>query len=242
MTKLDFSQFAWLTFDCYGTLIDWESGLLSVLHPLLAAHGRALADEGILELYAALELGEEAREYRPYRQILETIVQKLAARVGFSATLPEMRALPDSIRDWQPFPDTVAALRKLKTRYKLAIISNIDDELFAGTALRLEVPFDAVITAQQARSYKPSLNNFRLALERIGEPPAGVLHVAQSLYHDVGPAKELGMTAVWVNRRVGRAGSGATPRVLAEPDLVVPDLATLAGIVFDQLQPDNREP
>jgi 2-haloacid dehalogenase len=231
MTTLDFSQFSWLTFDCYGTLISWEPGILTVLRPMLAAHGRELADEGILELYAALEAREEGGEYRPYRQVLESVVQKLAARVGFAASAQEMRALPDSIRDWQPFPDTVTALRKLKTRYKLGIISNIDDELFAGTAPRLEVPFDAVITAQQARSYKPSLNNFHLALERIGEPPARVLHAAQSLYHDVSPAKELGMSAVWVNRRAGKGGSGATPRALAEPDLVVPDLTTLANIV-----------
>ncbi len=234
MTTLDFSQFSWLTFDCYGTLIDWESGILGVLRPMLEAHGRTLAGDGILELYAALEQGEEAREYRPYRQILETVVQKLAARVGFSATSQEMRALPDSIRDWLPFPDTVTALRRLKTRYKLAIISNIDDELFAGTAPRLEVPFDAVITAGQARSYKPSLNNFRLALERIGELPARVLHVAQSLYHDIAPAKELGMSTVWVNRRAGKHGSGATSPALAQPDLVVTDLATLATMALQQ--------
>lgn len=230
MTTLDFTQFSWLTFDCYGTLIDWEPGILSVLRPMLIAHGRPLADDGILELYAALEAREEAGEYRPYRQILENVVQKLAARVGFSPSAQEMRALPDSVCNWQPFADTVDALRKLKTRYKLGIISNIDDELFAGTAPRLEVALDAVITAQQARSYKPSRNNFRLALERIGEPAARVLHVAQSLYHDVPPAKELGMGTVWVNRRAGKDGAGATPLSRAEPDLVVPDLATLVTL------------
>jgi len=233
---MDFAQYRWLSFDCYGTLIDWEPGLLAVLRPMLAAHGRNLADEGILELYAALEAREEAGEYRTYRQVLESVVEKLAARLGFSADHREIRALPNSIRDWQPFPDTAAALRKLKARYKLAIISNIDDDLFAGTAPWLEVPFDAVVTAQQARSYKPSRNNFRLALERMGEPPGRVLHVAQSLYHDVAPAKELGMSAVWVNRRAGKPGAGATPRALAEPDLVVPDMATLVGTILDRPQ------
>jgi 2-haloacid dehalogenase len=206
---MDFAQYDWLTFDCYGTLIDWEPGLLAVLRPMLAAHGRDLADQGILELYAALEAREEAGEYRTYRQVLESVVQKLAARLGFSADHREIRALPNSVPDWRPFPDTVAAPR-------------------------LEVPFDAVITAQQARSYKPSLNNFRLALERIGEPPARVLHVAQSLYHDVAPAKELGMSAVWVDRRAGKPGTGATPRALAETDLVVPDMATLARMIVDR--------
>ncbi len=227
---LDFSRFQCLTFDCYGTLVDWETGILEALRPILAAHRRQLSDEGILELYAALEAEIEAGEYRPYRAVLEEVVRRFGVRLAFSPTLEEAQSLPDWLRYWKPFPDTVAALRKLKTRYKLAIISNTDDDLFAQTAQRLEVPFDQVITAQQARSYKPSLHNFETAVARIGLPAERILHVAQSLFHDVVPAKRLGLTAVWVNRRAGKRGVGATPQVLVRPDLEVPDLATLAGI------------
>jgi 2-haloacid dehalogenase len=228
MRDLDFSQFSWLTFDCYGTLIDWDRGILSALRPILAAHGRNLSDAGILELFAAIERVEEAGEYRTYRQTLESVMMKMAARLAFPISGEEVRSLPDSLGDWTPFPDTVAALRRLKARYRLAVISNTDDDLFARTATQLEVPFDAVITAQQARSYKPSLNNFRMALERMGVQREMVLHVAQSLYHDIAPANELGIACVWVNRnqRPGASGGAAG----AEPDLIVPDMATLAAM------------
>ncbi len=231
MSDFDFSRFSWLTFDCYGTLIDWDRGILSTLRPILAAHGRNLSDGGMLELFASIERVEEAGEYRPYRQILESVVTKIAARLAFRLTDAEIRALPDSLGDWRPFPDTIAALRSLKTRYKLAIISNTDDDLFARTAVHLQVPFDAVITAQQARSYKPALNNFRIALERLGAGPERVLHVAQSLYHDIAPARELGICSVWVNRnaRAGASGGATGP---ATPDLVVHDMATLAAMAL----------
>lgn len=229
---LDFSRFTWLTFDCYGTLIDWESGILAALRPILQAQGRKLNDEGILELYGVLEAQEEAGEYRPYSDILQLVIMKMGARLVFTPDAKQVRALVDSIGDWLPFSDTVAALRRLKLRYKLGIISNVDDDLFARTAKQLEVPFDAVITAQQARSYKPSIRNFELALESIGEPAGRVLHVAQSLYHDVPPAKSLGMGTVWVDRRAGKRGSGATPQAMAEPDLTVAHLGTLAELAL----------
>ncbi|MBZ5629971.1 MAG: haloacid dehalogenase type II [Acidobacteriia bacterium] len=229
MPDLDFSQFSWLTFDCYGTLIDWDRGILSTLRPILAAHGRNLSDAGILELFAAIERVEEAGEYRPYRQILESVMTKMAARLVFRISGEEVRSLPDSLGDWAPFPDTVAALRQLKQRYRLAVISNTDDDLFARTATHLETPFDAVITAQQARSYKPSLNNFRIALERLGVRREKVLHVAQSLYHDIAPANELGIASVWVNRNE-RAGASGGAAGAAKPDLIVPDMATLAAM------------
>jgi 2-haloacid dehalogenase len=208
--------------------VDWENGILEALHPILAAHHRHLSDEGILELYGALEANAEAGDYRPYREVLQDVVRKFGVRLGFTPTPDQVQSLPESLQHWKPFPDTVAALRRLKGRYQLAIVSNVDDDLFAHTARQLEVPFDHIITAQQARSYKPSLNNFRLALERIGLPAERILHVAQSLYHDVAPAKELGIANVWINRRAGKRGTGATLAVAAQPDLEVPDLATLA--------------
>jgi len=227
---LDFSQFEYLTFDCYGTLIDWETGILAALRPILAAHNVTMPDADLLEIYGELEVDAESGEYKTYREILETIVRSLGEQFGFSASRAEAEALPQSLAYWPPFPDTVAALCKLHTRYKLAIISNVDDDLFSASAKLLQVPFDAVITAQQARSYKPSLNNFRLALDRIGKPKGKILHVAQSLYHGVVPTRELGIKNVWVNRRGDKSGSGATKSATAIPDLEVPDLKTLADL------------
>jgi len=131
------------------------------------------------------------------------------------------------VKDWPAFPDSTRALQALKKKYKLAILSNIDDDLIAFSVQRLG-QFDWIITAQQAKSYKPSLNNFYLALERIGVPKNKILHVAQSLFHDIAPAKALGLSTVWINRRHNKAGFGATPPAQAQPDLQVPDLQTLA--------------
>jgi 2-haloacid dehalogenase len=231
LDSLDFTRFEFLTFDCYGTLIDWETGILSAVRPVLAAHRRKLSDPGILELYAAIEGQQEQGEYRTYSEILQSVMMRMAARLGFSASEEEMHAISDSLPTWAPFPDTVPALKQLKKRYKLAIISNVDDDLLASSIERLEVGFDHAITAEQCRSYKPSLHNFRTALERIGLGPDRVLHVAQSLYHDIVPAKEMGLATVWVNRRDGKPGPGATPPAKAEPDLQVPDLETLAKMV-----------
>jgi 2-haloacid dehalogenase len=232
---LDFSQFEYLTFDCYGTLIDWEAGILTALRPILTTHGVTIYDNDLLEFYGEFEAKAEAGEYKTYRQILETVVGAFGHKFGFSPSGAEAQALPQSMAYWLPFPDTVEALRKLHTRYKLAIISNVDDDLFAATAKLLQVPFDAVITAQQARSYKPSLNNFQLAVQRIGRPREKILHVAQSLYHDVAPTRTLGMKNVWVNRRGDKLASGATKPAVALPDLEVPNLKTLAGLAMSDL-------
>ena len=225
---LDFSQFRVLTFDCYGTLIDWETGILGALGPLLARHGCQLDDARVLALYGELEAAAEAGPYRRYREVLRAVVRGMGERLGFSATEAEMASLPASLGAWPPFPDTVAALARLKSRYRLAIISNTDDDLFAETAKLLGVPkkvaFDAVITAQQAGSYKPSPNNFRMALERLGTPKEQVLHVGQSRHHDIAPARALGIKCVLVTRR----GRGAVLANAAQPDLEVPDLKTLA--------------
>jgi len=132
-------------------------------------------------------------------------------------------------RDWPAFPDSAQALAALQRRYRLAIVSNVDDDLFAASARRLGVAFDWIVTAEQVRSYKPAPAHFLRAIERIGLPRDSLLHVAQSLYHDVAPARSLGLSTVWVNRRLGKAGSGATPAAQAEPDFTVPDLRALAS-------------
>ena len=226
----DFARFHVLTFDCYGTLIDWEAGILGALRPLLASHGKTLGDDEVLQIYAELESEAEAGPFRRYRDVLEEVVSGLGKRLTFTPTVAELQSLPRSLRKWQPFPDTVAALRRLKSKYKLAVISNVDDDLFADTARLLQVPFSDVITAQQVGSYKPARKNFEVALTRLGVPREQVLHVAQSLFHDIAPAKELGLATVWVNRRAGKQGGGATRPAGAKPDLEVPDLATLAAM------------
>ena len=226
---LNFSQFDWLTFDCYGTLIDWETGILSALKPLLAAHHRHLGDEGILELYGAVEAQIESGDYQTYRNVLRQCVVTIASRLGFAATADEMDSLPDSLQNWPPFPDSVAALAQLKRRYKLAALTNCDDDLFAHSARLLGNPFDTAVTAQQAHSYKPVPNHFRLFQERTGIAKERWLHVAQSLHHDIVPARELGLSTVWVNRRAGKRGAGATPPASAQPDLTVTTLAELAA-------------
>lgn len=227
---MDFAHISALTFDCYGTLINWESGIFSALRPILAAHSKQLSDIQILEIYSELEPRYQEGEFRPYREVLQRVVRGFGERLGFTPSEAEARSLPESLPEWKPFPDSVAALRKLKSRFQLAIISNTDDDLFAASARHLQVAFDYVITAQQARAYKPSLTIFRLALERIGLPPQQVLHVGQSVYHDVLPAKSLGLATVWVKRASPRAGFGATVAASGEPDLEVPDLRTLAEL------------
>jgi 2-haloacid dehalogenase len=235
--QLDFTRFQVLTFDCYGTLIDWETGIFSALRPILAAHGKNLSDFELLELYSELEAETEQGEFRPYRQVLETVVRGFGERLGFHPTDAQVRSLPGSLANWPPFPDTVAALHRLHTRYKLAILSNVDDDLFAATARRLEVAFEHVITAQQARAYKPSMRIFELAEQRLGVPRSQWLHLGQSIHHDVIPAKSLGIASVWVNRASSRPGAGAAKAAAGTPDLEVADLKTL--VRFAGLEAEN---
>lgn len=229
---LNFDQYNVLTFDCYGTLIDWESGILNALRTVLIAHQVKIHQEEALELFGELESAQERGPYKTYRAVLQDVLASMGARLGFQPTSEEKRAFGDSVLDWQPFADSTAALRKLKARYKLVIISNVDDELFAHSAAKLDIQFDEVITAQQCQSYKPSLNNFYVAKQRLGVEQREWLHVAQSLYHDIAPAKKLGLDTVWVNRRHDKQGGGATPPTEATPDVQVTSLEELAELVM----------
>jgi 2-haloacid dehalogenase len=221
-----------LTFDCYGTLIDWERGILDALGPILAGHGLRLDDESILERYALIESALEAGPYLRYREVLRRALDALGSALGFEPAAGERDAFGGSVADWPAFPDSAEALSRLATRYRLVILSNVDDDLFAHSARRLGVAFHDVITAQQAGSYKPALRNFEVAIERVG-PRERILHVAQSLFHDIAPARTIGLRTVWVNRRAGRPGSGATAPSAARPDAEVPDLRTLADLLVD---------
>ena len=226
----DFSQFEWISFDCYGTLIDWESGILGYLRPLLQGKGCARTDVEILQMYSEFEPAEQAKSYRPYRDILASVVLAFARELRFDVNEQEASGLADSIRDWEPLSDTIPALKSLKRKYKLAILSNIDDDLFAYSAQKLAVPFDCVVTAQQAQSYKPALHNFELLLKRLSIPRARLLHIAESLFHDIAPANSLGIKSVWVNRRHGKPAA-ASKFVDAKPDMQVFDLADLIARV-----------
>jgi 2-haloacid dehalogenase len=230
MPDLDLMQFDVLTFDCYGTLIDWESGILAALHR--AMPGVEASDEALLEAFGRHEAAIEAGPFLPYRQVLQQTLRGIAAEHGAEPDDGAVQAFGGSVVDWPAFPDSPAALADLAARFRLGVITNCDDDLFAASQARLGVTFDPVVTAQQARRYKPNPRGFELAFERIGLPPSRILHVAQSLFHDHVPAKRLGLATVWVNRRAGRSGSGATPPATAEPNLVVPDLRTLADLAI----------
>jgi 2-haloacid dehalogenase len=226
---LDFGRFEILTFDCYGTLINWEQGILGCLQHILEAHGKQIDDATVLQLYGDFEAGAEQGEYRRYREVLNSVVRQFGKQFGFEPTDQEVRSLAESLKDWRPWPDTVEALRLLASRFQLAILSNVDDDLFAATRPQLEVEFSQIITAQQAQAYKPSLKVFELALSRVGVPAHRVLHVGQSIYHDVIPAQSLGLATVWVNRPSARGGVGAVKAAEGHPDLQVASLAELAA-------------
>jgi 2-haloacid dehalogenase len=215
---MDYSGFDALTFDCYGTLIDWERGILAALPA-------GLDGEAALAAFAELESELEAGPYLRYRDVLARCYDGLAERFGLA---PDGRdAFADSVGDWPAFPDSPAALARLKDRFKLGVITNCDDDLFARSNALLGVEFGYVITAEQVGAYKPSTRGFEEAFSRIHLPRERILHVAQSLFHDHVTAKRLGLSTVWIDRRSGRGG-GATPPAEAKPDATFPDMASFA--------------
>jgi len=237
---VDFRQFEAMTFDCYGTLIDWEHGIISVLAPLCERCGVVARDNDILTAYARAEAHLERGYYRAYREVLREALKQVALHFEIPATEIDPDALADSLIRWRPFPDTVNSLRALSVYFRLGIISNIDDDLFGRTADKLDTSFDCVTTAQTAGAYKPAYRIFRLASQQLGVHPSRIVHVAQSRFHDIRPASALGWTTVWVDRRRGIPGSGATPDSSARPDLTVFDLTSLCRIVRTQLGTPRR--
>lgn len=223
MAKIDANQYATLTFDCYGTLIDWESGITGYLQPLLARYDVHVIDEFLLEAFAELEPQLQA-EGGAYRDVLARLLQRLGERLAFKPKPEELAGFADGIENWPAFADTVEALQALAGRFELAVVSNIDDDLFAHSAKRLQVPFAQVVTAQQAQAYKPDPRVFELALSRVRPP---VLHVAQSRYHDIVPAAQAGLDTVWINR----PSKGAAKPVEAAPTWTFTSLAEFAAAV-----------
>ena len=225
--EIDGARYDAITFDCYGTLIDWEAGLSQYLQPLLGAHDCHVVESFLFDFYGRTEAALQAGPYRPYRQILEAVLAALGERLGFRPSAQALADFPPSIAGWLPFPDTVPALKALAGRYQLGVISNIDDDLFELTRPRLGVEFRHVVTAAQVGIYKPDPRPFSTAIARIGVPKARILHVAQSLYHDIAPANALGLDTVWIDRHDGH-GSGATPSATATPTWTLPNLRELA--------------
>ncbi len=232
MTSIDFSRFDAITFDCYGTLIDWERGILNALQPVLAPRGIDVAEDELLERYARHEAALEAGDYLLYREVLAASLGGLCEELGFAASDDESLTFSQALGDWPAFHDSMPALRRLRERFKLGVITNCDRDLFALSNRRLGVTFDWVVTAEDARAYKPSPVPFELAFETIGVPRERILHAAQSLFHDHVPGKQLGLTTIWVDRRHDRPGFGATPVASATPDLTVPDMRTLADVAL----------
>lgn len=227
----DLSRFEAMTFDCYGTLIDWESGIVAALSRLLAGPAAPPSDDELLEAFARHEARIEEGPFLRYRDVLVEVGKAVCGEQAVVPTDAELAAFGASVADWPAFPDSPAALRVIASRYRLGVITNCDNDLFAASNQRLGVNFDVVVTAEQVGSYKPDHRNFEAMFERIGVERDRILHVAQSLFHDHVPAKALGLTTVWVDRRQGQTGSGATPAAAARPDLTVPDMATLADMV-----------
>jgi 2-haloacid dehalogenase len=237
MATIDFSQVQALTFDCYGTLIDWETGILAALRPVLDRHGVSAEDDELLATYARHEATVEAGDYVSYRDVLAWALRGVCHAHRVEPSAEDTAMFVASVADWPAFPDSAVALARLATRFRLGVITNCDDDLFAMSSRRLGVDFDWVVTAQQVRSYKPSLRNFEVAIERMEVPRDRILHVAQSLYHDHVPARQLGLSTVWIDRRAGRPGFGATPPATAAPDLSAPDMATFADIALKEAEP-----
>ena len=208
------ADFKVMSFDCYGTLIDWECGILTALRPLVRRAGVTLDGEAILAEFARHESAQQAAtpDMR-YAALLGLVHARLAGVWGVPEDAAENERFGGSIGDWPAFPDTVAALRALGERYRLVILSNVDRMSFRATQQRLGVPFDAVYTAQDIGSYKPDPRNFTYLIERVAEDgfhKADILHVAQSLFHDHAPANTIGLASAWIDRRHGATGWGAT--------------------------------
>ena len=229
MTEIDYERFAALTFDCYGTLIDWEAGILAGLRRVLAPRGVAPGDDELLETFAGSEAAAEAGPYLRYREILGRCLREVGTRYGVTLDDADVVAFGGSVVDWPAVPDSAAALERLHARFRLGVITNCDDDLFAASAARLGTTFDWVVTAQQVGAYKPDPRGFQVAFERLGLPRERILHVAQSLFHDHATAKGLGLTTVWIDRRHGRPGAGATPPADVAPDATFPDMASFAA-------------
>ncbi len=223
----NFLQFEVITFDCYGTLIDWEKGILAAFRYSVRDQLANVPNQEILAAYGEAEAEIESKGYLPYREVLQQGSERVAAKFGAHLEPSNRGFLAVSIAQWDPFADSVESLRRLRPRFRLGVISNIDRDLFAASYAKLDGPFTFIVTAEDVGAYKPSHLNFKAAERVIGVRRDKWLHVAQSLYHDIKPCNELGITAVWIDRY--RTGQGAVKAAQAQPVAIFPDLKTFAN-------------
>jgi 2-haloalkanoic acid dehalogenase type II len=235
VTELDYRAFDALTFDCYGTLIDWEAGIVAAFRALLEPAGVDPSDVELLERFAVVEARLEGGHYLPYRTILAIAARTISGDLGVEVSDDQAVQFGSSVGDWPAFEDSTRSLKRLRRHFKLGVLTNCDDDLFAASNRRLAIDFDWVLTAQKLGAYKPNPHNFEALRERLhqdGIAAARILHVAQSLYHDHVPAKRLGFHTVWIDRRHDRPGSGATPEAAAvHPDATFTSMAAFAAAV-----------
>jgi len=217
-----------LTFDCYGTLVDWGSGIVDSLRPLVERHDVRVSGTGLLNLFAELEPQVQS-EGGSYVEVLREVLSRMGASLGFTPSEDDLKAFARSVGDWRPFPDTVDALLRLAARFDLAIISNVDNDLFARTNRLLQVSFAHIITAQDVGLYKPDRAMFDAAFSILGDRTR-VLHVAQSLFHDIAPAGALGLDTVWIQR-----DHNAARVVDARPTWSYPTLGDFADAILGDL-------
>ncbi|MFO0860669.1 MAG: HAD-IA family hydrolase [Phycisphaerales bacterium] len=224
-----FHEIRAVSFDCYGTLIDWQRGLCDALEPLRPGLPSLPRGEELFREFARLERESEKPPYRSYKDVLREVMSGLT---GIAGPCELLDTLWRSIADWPAFPDTARSLQRLKAKFgKLAVLSNIDDDLFAASHARFGARLDAVVTAQQSRSYKPDETNFRALLAALKLEPRRVLHVAESRFHDIQPAKRLGFHTAWVQRQSGPSASGASTPGDAAPDIHIRSLDELCRVV-----------
>jgi 2-haloalkanoic acid dehalogenase type II len=214
-----------VTFDCYGTLVDWEGGMRASLEPIVRKRGQPAPWETLTGRYIEVEMEVEAGEYRPYREVQEVALARTFEEHGIALDDEERKAFARSIRRWPPFPETREALTALRAAgKKLAILSNIDDDIIRESVRLIGVPFDWIVTAEQTRTYKPHTGHWKAILEVSGLPRERILHVAASALHDVIPASALGFRTVWINRN-------GEPADLCLPERSLPDLRGLPALV-----------
>lgn len=221
-----------ITFDCYGTLIDWESGIVAALEGWLARHGRSATRAEILHQYAAFEPEAQVGPYRRYRDVLAVVMHRMSEAHGIPLVAGDERILAESLADWQPFPDVADALVRLAAKYRLVILSNVDHDLFAGTRARLPSVLTGVVTAEEVQAYKPSHRHFLAVMEQFACAPGQMLHAAESLFHDILPCRELGIPHCWINRKGKTMGTGATKGAAVQPEAEAASLAEFADRVL----------
>jgi 2-haloacid dehalogenase len=231
------TDFKVLTFDCYGTLIDWESGMFTALQPLIAKLARPPSRDEVLAAHGRHEAYQQrTTPTRLYRDLLAIVYKRLAEEWGVPVSWDECVGYGESISEWPAFEDSAAALQFLKQHYRLVILSNVDNESFSFSNLKLKVAFDAIFTAEDIGSYKPARRNFEYMLEKLagmGVAKSDILHTAESLYHDHGPANEIGLASCWIHRRHAEGGFGATltPEKTPHTDFRFKSMAEMAAAV-----------